>query len=141
MNELTAQEQARKEEWVEGMTHFVGKLQSAPNVRSPYCAIYYAVGEVADFQDLVKMLGAGEKGIDDQGYMSFRSELRGLSVTAILVNSDVCEMVDTGEVEEYTEVETVTAAVVKEVTKTRPVLKRVCPESILAIPTGEDVNV
>lgn len=44
-----------------------------------------------------------------------------------------CEMVDTGEVEEYLEKKVVTPAVIVEVPSTKPIMRRVCVDSLAAL--------
>ena len=49
----------------------------------------------------------------------------------------VCELVETGEVEEYEDVVVMTEAVTRTVTRTRPKTEWRCPESLLQLDAAE----
>ena len=61
----------------------------------------------------------------------------GLRIKVLSALAKVCELVETGEVEEYEDVEVLIPARTRTVTRTRPKSEWRCPESLLQLDTAE----
>lgn len=104
---------------------------------------YFGADEQAEFAEVVRALpksGPVDKQADGDGVWTVEVDIPGFPVRATVQLAGVCELVDTGEVEEYEDEEVIEPAKVRTVTKTRPVMERRCPESLLDVAGGRRVH-
>ena len=97
---------------------------------------WFNADEAATFAETLRKLpkaGPVPKTQSDAGTWRVEFDVPGWPVHATLYLAEVCELVETGEVEEYDDVEVVTPAETRTVTRTRPKMKRVCPDSLLRV--------
>ena len=136
-----------REQYIDGLRELADRLERHPETPLPYATgtrqsvslpvPFYSDTE-REFSDTIRALGGGDKSIGTDGKLTVTGSLAGLHYEIVLMNG-VCELVETGEVEEYEAVEVVTEAVTRTVSKSRPVLERRCPDSLLKL--GAEVDV
>ena len=97
----------------------------------------FRTNELDEFRTLMRALpknGPATKRESDGGTLTLRFGLRDYGAAVTIYLFGVCEMVDTGEVEEYEDTEVVEE---RTVTKTRPKYERRCPDALLALADAE----
>ena len=102
---------------------------------------WFDAAETATFAETLRKLpkaGPVPKRQSYDGLWTVEFDVPGWPVHATLYLAEVCELVATGKVESYEAVEVVTEAVTRTVSKSRPVLERRCPDSLLKL--GAEVD-
>ncbi len=123
-------------EYIEGLRELADLLERDTEATLPSGATtglnnFVFTRSPAEFAATVKAYGGGLKGVDNSGDRFVTGSLKGWKYKIFLLGH-TCELVETGEVESYDEVEIVTPAVTRTVSLERPVMERRCPDSLLA---------
>ena len=79
----------------------------------------------------------GGRKVEETDGFALVDGIPGLRIKVLSALAQVCELVETGEVEEYEDVVVMTEAVTRTVTRTRPKSEWRCPESLLQLDTAE----
>lgn len=128
----------QRTDYTAGLRRLADIIDANPGMELPFDGIIGTIhifcADALTLAATVKAFGAGRKTVDHSGNMTFIPNI-GLDLHVTDVGG-VCELIDTGETEEYDEEVTVTEAVTETVTRTRVVMERRCPDSILALANG-----
>jgi hypothetical protein len=138
MNETNAQTDKRAD-YIAGLRDLADRLERHPDAPLPYegrLGMSLVMPHSPEEMAAAARCYGGRKVEETDGF-ALVDGIPGLRIKVLSALAQVCERVETGEVEEYEDVVVMTEAVTRTVTRTRPKTEWRCPESLLQLDTAE----
>ena len=138
MNDTTAQTDKRAD-YIAGLRELADRLERHPDAPLPYegnLGVSLVMPHSPEQMAAAARCYGGRKVEETDGF-ALVDGIPGLRIKVLSALAQVCERVETGEVEEYEDVEVLIPARTRTVTRTRPKSEWRCPESLLQLDTAE----
>jgi hypothetical protein len=138
MNETNAQTDKRAA-YIAGLRELADRLDRHPDAPPPYegSKAPALVMPHSPEQMAAAARCYGGRKVEETNGFALVDGIPGLRIKVLSALAQVCERVETGEFEEYEDVEVLIPARTRTVTRTRPKTEWRCPESLLQLDTAE----
>jgi hypothetical protein len=137
MNETSAQTDKRAD-YIAGLRELADRLERHPDAPPPFegnLGMWLVMPHSPEEMAAAARCYGGRKIQQVDGF-GLIDGIPGLRIKVLSALAKVCELVETGELEEYEDVEVLIPARTRTVTRTRPKSEWRCPESLLQL--GDD---
>ena len=134
MNDTTAQT-GKRADYIAGLRELADRLDRYPDAPPPFegnLGMWLVMPHSPEEMAAAARCYGGRKIQQVDGF-GLIDGIPGLRIKVLSALAKVCELVETGEVEYYEDVEVLTPARVRTVTRTRPKSEWRCPESLLQL--------
>ena len=138
MNETNAQTDKRAA-YIAGLRELADRLERHPDAPPPFegnLGMWLVMPHSPEEMAAAARCYGGRKVEETDGF-ALVDGIPGLRIKVLSALAQVCELVETGEVEEYEDVEVLIPARTRTVTRTRPKSEWRCPESLLQLDPAE----